>query len=349
MNVLMVGVDKERIGGMWTVAENYIKNEKFNSSVNLYYVATSTCGSILKRSFKMLRGYMQCVYVLATKRIDLVHIHMAEKGSVFRKGRVARWAKMLNKKVIIHMHAGPFMAWYDTLSLQKRKKVCKIIEQADKVFVLGEFWKKEMESILPQDKIEVLYNGVNCLNENPYSSESKDIVFFGLLKRTKGIYDLIDATALLDKKIDPDIKVRLCGTDEEGNIPEYIQNKNLQNRIILEGWVGAEKRDRILREAMISVLPSYFEGLSMTVIEAMAYGVPVVTTNISTMPELIADSGMLVEPGDSQRLAELIYSMISEKQLRKNCSDRLYSRAKEIFSIETMVANTVNVYSKLLL
>ena len=77
MNVLMVGVDRNRVGGMWTVAETFINNEWFNQKVNLYYVATSTGGSKIKRIKKMLEGYLKILICLTTKEIDIVHIHMA--------------------------------------------------------------------------------------------------------------------------------------------------------------------------------------------------------------------------------------------------------------------------------
>ena len=79
LNVLMVGVDEGRIGGMWSVAETYIKNETYNKFVNLKYVATSTGGSKFKRTIKMFSGYLKILVYLSEKKVDIVHIHMAEK------------------------------------------------------------------------------------------------------------------------------------------------------------------------------------------------------------------------------------------------------------------------------
>lgn len=119
MNVLMVGVDKKRVGGMWTVAETFLNNEWFNREVNLYYVATSTSGSKIKRVIKMLEGYFIIIKILLSKKIDIVHIHMAEKGSVYRKGIVIKLGKLFGAKIIVQMHAGPILAWYKKLSKKK--------------------------------------------------------------------------------------------------------------------------------------------------------------------------------------------------------------------------------------
>ena len=79
MNVLMVGVDKNRVGGMWTVAETYINDRDYNTAVNMKYIATSTCGSKIKRTAIMLIGYIKIVMTLMFGKIDIIHIHMAEE------------------------------------------------------------------------------------------------------------------------------------------------------------------------------------------------------------------------------------------------------------------------------
>ena len=133
MRVLMVGVDEKRYGGMWTVANNYIKNKKFNEKVDLDYVATSTNGNAFKRLFFMFKGFKKIKRILKNKKIDIVHIHMAERGSTFRKGHIAMMTKKKGCKVVVQLHAGPFMAWYNTLKESKKKKIVKIFECSDKV------------------------------------------------------------------------------------------------------------------------------------------------------------------------------------------------------------------------
>lgn len=348
MNVLMVGVGPERLGGMWTVAQCYLENEDFCDKTGLAYIPTSTNGSILKRSLFMLCGYWKIWKHLRRVKPSVVHIHMAEKGSTFRKGFVAKMAKKHGCKVVIQMHAGPFMAWYETLEPKKQNKVEEILSYADKFFVLGDYWKEQMARLVNPNKMDVLYNGIPIPESNAYSLQSKDLVFFGVFKKEKGIYDLIDAMALVDSCLDKDIKLKLCGKDLEGNIHAYIAEKGLTDRIQLMGWCGAAERDEILRHAAIDILPSYFEGLSMTVIEAMAYGVPMLTTNISTMGELLGDGIRRVEPGDVQALADTILQLMNDPSLRKQWSDQEYDRAKNIFAIEKNIQKTYDTYCELL-
>ncbi|MCX4364235.1 MAG: glycosyltransferase family 4 protein [Bacilli bacterium] len=348
MRVLMVGVDEKRYGGMWTVANNYIKNKKFNEKVDLDYVATSTNGNAFKRLFFMFKGFKKIKRILKNKKIDIVHIHMAERGSTFRKGHIAMMTKKKGCKVVVQLHAGPFMAWYNTLKESKKKKIVKIFECSDKVLVLGEYWKKELASIINPDKMEVLYNGVQIPNRNLFDISSENIVYMGVLKREKGIYDLIDAIESINEKIPQNIKVLLCGNDLEGDIAALIKEKKLENRIKLLGWIDEQKRDDVYRKSLISVLPSYFEALSMTIIEAMSYGIPIITTNISTMREILGEKAMLVKPGNVKQLANSILKIVNDKEKLNEMSKDEYNIVCKKFSIENNIAQTLDIYSNLM-
>ncbi len=343
MNVLMVGVGPKRVGGMWTVAEQYITSEDFNEKVNLTYVSTSTNGSMLIRFLYMILGYIKILWILSTKPIEIVHIHMAEKGSVFRKGRVARWGKLKNKKVIIHLHAGPFMAWYKKTSPNTQRRICKIMGYSDLVFVLGEYWKRELSEIIPEEKMIVLYNGVECPKINQYNIQAKNIVYFGVMKKEKGTYDLIEAIHQINDKLPEETKVVLCGNDLEGDIRQVIANAGLSKRFELPGWVVGNEKEHIFSDAMIDVLPSYYEGLSMTVLEAMARGIPIITTDISTMPELL-EKDRLIKPGDSKALANEILKLIESAELRMNISNSQYHDACEKFSVANFISRTIVSY-----
>lgn len=348
LNVLMVGVDEGRIGGMWSVAETYIKDESYNKFVNLKYVATSTGGSKFKRAIKMISGYLKIVAYMLRRNIDIVHIHMAEKGSVYRKGFVIKLAKLFKIKTVVQMHAGPIMSWYNTLGDRQKTRVKEILNSPDKLLVLGNYWKEQLCEIVPNNKIEVLYNGTDCALDNRYNVNGNYITFMGMITKRKGAYDLINAVKLIDKDLPNYIKIILCGFDEENKAKEYARGLNLIHQILFPGWIDREKKNEILLNSCICVLPSYFEGLSMTVIESIAYGVPIVATNISTMPEIIGDEIHMVIPGDINDLAMTIKDLVSDKSKRLSQSCYLYNRAKSIFSIDNNICKTLRIYYKCL-
>lgn len=344
MNVLMVGVDEKKAGGMWSVAKTYIDDQRYNCEVHLTYIATATEGSLKTRIFKMAVGYIKVIAALILDSIDIVHIHMAERGSVYRKGGVALLARLFRKKVVIQMHAGPIMAWYSQLPWLQKVLVRNIFNRCDKMLVLGEYWKMQLQEIVAPEKLTVLYNGANCPEYNQYNPDGKYILFLGMLTREKGVFDLINAVALVRHELPENLKILLCGYDKDGKVKEYLSREGLKEKVLLAGWIDASTREKIFSSTRFFVLPSYFEGLSMAVIEAMCYGIPVITTNISTMPELVGNDIPLVQPGDIKALAQQIKLLSADTGLCKKESEMLFKRARTLFCSEINISNTLAIY-----
>jgi len=349
VNVLMVGVDKGRVGGMWTVAENYLTCNKFVENTNLQYVSTSTNGSKLYRLRKMLNGFKKINDILRRNKISILHIHMAERGSAFRACVSAWIGRRYETKVILHMHAGLFLAWYKTLNGIKKRLIDNVFEKSDAVIVLGDYWKKTLSSIVDENKIKVVYNGVDIINENPYNLSARNISFFSILNRNKGIYDFLKAIELIKDKIPKDVKIKLYGNDLEGDVQNKITEYDLTMIVEFVGWVKGSQKEDALASTMISVLPSYYEGLSMTALEAEQHGIPFVTTDISTMREIVGDSIPLIKPGDHIGLADLLIELIQNESLRVRWSTVEFERQHEMFSINKQIKDTLMIYEDLVL
>ncbi len=160
MKLLMVGVSPDRTGGMWTVANNFIQNKDFVKKTNLEYVATSTNGSLMHRIKFMIKSFFEIRKKLKKDKFDIVYVHMAEKGSVFRKGYVLKLAKKKKCKTIIQMHAGPIMEWYNSCGRIKKRMAKKIFNRADIFLVLGDYWKKEITSIVNKISLYGINSGI---------------------------------------------------------------------------------------------------------------------------------------------------------------------------------------------
>lgn len=347
-NVLMVGVDKTSIGGMLTVAKHFLDDKKYLDAVNVYYVGTATRKSPLIKMLYFMVKIPWIIAILCTKKIDIVHVHMAEKTSVYRKGLVMRIARLFRCKIICQMHAGPFMEWYRQLSPSKQKHIKKIINIPDRMLVLGNYWLEQMKEIVNPSKLGVLYNGVIIPEENNYDAAiAKDISFFGHLKTTKGIYDFLDAISIIKNDLPIDTKINLCGISDEFDIEKELIKRELDKIVLYHGWVVGEKKRDIISRTAISVLPTYVEGLSMTVLEGMAMGIPVVTTNITTMPEIIDEIVEMIDPGNANALANAMLTLMCSEQKRKEISDKEYKRVRDVFSVERMIEITLNEYSNI--
>lgn len=351
MNVLMIGVDKKSIGGMLTVVENYINNEEFSQKTNLSYIPTVTNSFKLEKITFFLKSLIKIIYVILSKNINIVHVHMAEKGSVFREGLVVLIANALGCKTIIHMHGATIEEWYNNQSNFIKKIVSKIFKKADKIFVLGVIWREFMEKIVKEpSKIEVVYNAVTVPQNKLYNTEAKNIIFLGMLIQRKGIYDLLQAISRIKDKLPSDIKVKLYGADKNNNIYEKINELHLEKKVEYCGWLTNNNKDKCFKNTLINVLPSYNEGLPMTILETMSYGIPNISTNIAAIPEAISnnENGILLKPGDIDSLSNSILKLVSDSDMRKEYSKKSFSLVKEKFDITYHLQKVYRIYCSLL-
>jgi len=351
MNVLMVGVDKTSIGGMLTVVENYWNSEFFCKKTNLRYIPSVINKSPLIKILYFLIAFLRIFACILLHQIDIVHIHMAERTSVYREGLVAKFAKILRCKVIIHMHGADIEQWYDSLGSIKKKITRYFISCADKVIILGENWRSFMERIVSNKKrIEVVYNAVDVPPYNKYNPDAKNIIFLGMIIPRKGILDLLDALKSIELQLPKDIKVLLYGNDKNKNIQALISERNLEKRVSFCGWLDGKNRACCFQTAIINVLPSYHEGLPMSILETMAYGVPNISTTIAAIPEVIknGENGMIVNPGDVSSLANAILYLATEKKLRKKFSEASYETICKKFAIEQHLNHIISLYETVL-
>ncbi len=348
INVLMVGVDKSSIGGMRTVSENYIKSKAYNEHCNLFYVSTATRKNALMKVFFFAIKMPIIFFILLFKKIDIVHVHMAEKNSVFRKGVIIQLSKIIGCKIIIHMHAGPFMNWYGNLSCRTQRRVKRILDKANIILVLGKFWKEQAKDIIGEERIKVLYNGVECPPINNYNALAKDISFVGHLRKEKGIFEFLESIKSIRSKLPESTKIHLCGSSDQFDIKQKLSEMGIDDIVYFHGWLNNTNLKKIFSNTAINVLPTYIEGLSMSVLESMAAGIPIITTNITTMPELLDGIIEMITPGDISALSNIILDLIYDSDKRKKISDTEYERVKTCFSTDKMIQQTIAVYEMVL-
>lgn len=351
MNVLMIGVDKKSVGGMLTVVENYTNDEEFIKKTHLTYIPTVTNSSKLVKVLFFIKALLKIIFIIIHKKIDIIHIHMAEKGSVFREGLVLVIGKTLGCKTIIHMHGATIEDWYIKQKSCVKKLIRKIFNSADRILVLGYVWKKFMDTLIEDEsKTIVLYNAVKVPEHNHYNTKATHIIFLGLLLQRKGIDDLLKSVAQIKEKLPEYIKVKLYGSDLTGDIKEKIKKLQLDNVIEYCGWLTEDKKQECFSNTLINILPSYNEGLPMSILETMAYGIPNITTNIAAIPEAITNEkeGILINPGDINGLSDGILKIVYDSDIRKKYSQNSYSRAKTEFNLNIHIDKIYSIYLELL-
>lgn len=352
MKVLMVGVDRTTKGGMWTVVENYLRSEEFNKNVQLKYIPTSITGSLIKRMFFSFFAILKVLIFTIFNNYEILHVHMSERGSIFRKNIIMKISKIRKAKVVIHMHGAEFEKWFELLKQSKKKRVIDILNSCDKILILGNYWNEFIGSLMKdKTKIVVLYNSVYVPNKYYYNEKSKKVLFLGLIGKRKGIYDLLDSVLFINRNERFIGEICLYGPDntEEG-INNIIEKKGLQDYVKYCGWLRNEDKEKVFKDTAINILPSYNEGLPMTILETMAYGIPSISTDVAAIPEVINETnGMLIEPGNVEKLAKNLNSILKNTSRRKEISYNAYKIIQEKFSIDNHIKKLLNVYQQLVM
>lgn len=354
MNVLMIGVDDASVGGMLTVVNNYRTNEYFCKKTNLQYIATVIRANKLKKITTFISKIPEIIFTIKNKKIDIVHVHMAERGSVYREGMVVLIARAMGCKTVIHMHGANIETWYDNRVALNKMLISWIFNQADRMIILGENWRPFMERVMRghEDKIRVLHNAVQVESCDMANENARNILFYGMLIQRKGIDDLLEAFSSLIREIPDDICLTLYGDDHDAD--EKIQTKiakyDASNRIKYQGWLTEENRREVFHNSLINVLPSYNEGLPMTILESMGYGIPNIATNIAAIPEAIDNgmNGFVIQPGNVRELKDSMKKLVTDKDLWKKFSENAYNDAKNKFSIQAHISTLLKIYNQLL-
>lgn len=257
------------------------------------------------------------------RRIEVLHLHMAEYGSVLRKGLLVYLGKVLGIPVVIHMHSAKFTTMWETASPRRKSAMLAVFRHSDAIIVLGEFWRKYLVNNLnqPAAKVHIIPNGVPdpgpSLRRSAAGAETLNILLAGTVGQRKGIGDLLEALARPHLR-EFSWQLSIAGGGEVELYREKARQLGIANRVNFLGWVNLDEVSRLMRSADIFVLPSYQEGLPMAIIEAMANALPVVSTPVGSIPDMIRDgeTGMLVPPGDSSALAAAILRLLQSPELR---------------------------------
>lgn len=348
INVLMCGSDVGRTkGGIVSVISNYL-NYAVWKNVELTYIPTHMDGTKKQKLSIFYRALPKIRTVLKNGDADVVHLHMSERGSVYRKAKIVKLCRQQGVPVIIHHHGAEFLETVYAMKPSKRKKVQSMLEAADLNLVLSRDFKKELKQIAPNAAIEVLPNAVQTFSFAAGGDRSY-ITTLGRLGSRKGTYDLIKAMKIADTELAPNVKLCLCGDGELDEVKKKISESGLQDRIAHIGWVQGEQKLEILCRTMMHVLPSYKEGLPMSILETMGMGIPNIASRVNAIPEVIEDheNGILIDAGEPEQLAGAILELAKSEELREKLGTAAKQHIDENYTLEIHLEKLEKIYATL--
>ena len=351
MKVLMIGPSETKApGGMAAVIRGIRESGLLGREFEIHSFPSYIDGSLPLRLFYSAWAYFRFQWCFG--KYDLFHIHVAERGSTFRKSFYLRTVKRAGKKAVVHIHGAEYLDFYDSLEGRRKQIADDLFGQADLVLALSESWKRELESRFPIDTCRILCNGVDLVELEGAVTDNwqhrNSFLMLGRMGERKGTYDLIDAVELALRQ-NPRLKVCLAGDGEVEKVRTLVAGRGLEEHIIVTGWIGRKEKLALLQKAATVVLPSYHEGLPMSVLEGMAAGKAIISTTVGGIPEAVTGGdGILIKPGDVPALAESLLRCSSDRGLLLSMAQKNRERAEELFGIQRMHRNLAQYYRQLM-
>jgi glycosyltransferase involved in cell wall biosynthesis len=226
----------------------------------------------------------------------------------------------------------------------------KLLRRSDMITAVSKGVAQELSGYgLNPNGVDVIWNGVDeavfvpALNKN----EDKYILYTGRLSARKGLFDLVECGRYVCNEY-PDLKFIILGKGELlDKLKARVDDLGLKDKFIFTGFVNSENLIRLYQNATIFVLPSHYEGLPTTLLEAMSCRLPVVATYISGNVDVIENgkNGILIPPKSPQKMAEAISILLEDEELKKKLGENARKTIEQRFTWDIICNNILKCYT----
>ena len=321
---MTIGIEYRIVRGGVAAVENVYSTffQPFN------HVATTVEKGAARKAFICVKAIIVFLgWMLFHKEIKIVHVHGSSGTSFWRKRIFIYIAKAFNKKVVYHMHGGRFADF----THEHDHAVRALVKKCDCIIALSDYWKGFFENELGCKNVVIIKNVITAPVLRPNKSDRFSLLFLGLLGHNKGIYDLLDCLTEHRDEFRNKLRLYVGGNGEVEKVKQIIASNDLSDIVSFEGWVSGDNKIELLNKANAYILPSYHEGLPISILEAMSYSLPIISTNVGGIPEILKDgeNGYLIEPGDKEAMYKSIKSLMSDADLCKKMGECSKSKVSE--------------------
>ena len=305
------------------------------------------------------KGYLEFRSALRRLSCDLVHI-----PNLFSIPRVLPCPYVMTvHDMLEHMsRARQQTGFWGSVHVQMTKQV---LRRAARIFAVSNFTRTDIEKYfdIPSSRIEVVYNAIDerflrghatpadrDLIAQRYQVTYPFLLYAGRISPHKNVVRMIEAFSALKTELEkdqlyPDLKLIIIGDDLSGNpdLRRTVIRSGVQNDVRFLGFVPIEVLRIFYDEAKVFVFPSLYEGFGLPPLEAMAHGTPVVTSNVSSLPEVVGNAAVMVNPENVFEIMRALHRVLTDKALRDRMKERSYRQAAK-FSWEISVRRILDVY-----
>jgi glycosyltransferase involved in cell wall biosynthesis len=289
----------------------------------------------------------------AARGRDVVHIHsaLAPAVTVVRAALLALAGRSRGCLVVVHAHGGGIHFW---LTSRWRRRLLRLaMRPAHRVVAVWTAGRDTLDEVLPHGRVLLIDNGVplEAYPDRPpgQGHEPPRLLFVGLLTPRKGVLDLLSASRLLrDRGVMHELWL-LGGTPDEGPEAEAQVRAGLDDGVRLLGTRPPEEMPAAFADADVFCLPSWWEAMPLSILEAMAAGLPVVATDVGDVGRAVADgvTGYVVPDRAPELLADALQTLLIDPALRQRMGAAGRARVADMFSVDVTVGQVSALYAEL--
>jgi glycosyltransferase involved in cell wall biosynthesis len=289
----------------------------------------------------------------ARGRLAVVHLNLAERGSVYRKAALLAAAKLAGGRALLHLHAAQIVQFHASMGPGGKWLLRWMFRSADHCVVLGEVWRRWVSDTfgIKSNRISVVYNGVPATaakqRTTPVDGRFR-LLFVGNLLERKGVKDLLQAFAAPALRA-RDIELTMAGGGPVEQYRAMAQQLGIADRVTFTGWVSQDDARTLMVNADALILPAYDEGLPLVILEALASATPVICTPVGSIPEVLADAetALFVTPGDEAGIAAAIINLIDHPALGRRIAAAGSALYQRLFTMEAFARSVGSLYAML--
>jgi glycosyltransferase involved in cell wall biosynthesis len=287
----------------------------------------------------------------AARGRDIVHIHsaLAPTVTVLRAALLALAGRARGCSVIVHAHGGNIQTWLTTPWRRALMRLAML--PAHRVVAVWTAGREALRQVLPEARVALIDNGVpvDAALEAPGANDPPRVLYVGLLTPRKGVLDLLEAARLLRERGVPHELWLLGGTPDEGPQAEAEVRAGLDDSTRLLGTRPPEEMPAAFADADVFCLPSWWEAMPLSVLEAMAAGLPVVATDVGDVARAVEDggTGYVVPVQSPVRLADALEKLLRDPVLRRRMGAAARERVTAMFSADVTAGEVSALYAQL--
>lgn len=367
--VLVVGPRPTQVGGLATFIDILLSSPYMRERYELIQldITRGARGAGVANRFTLIniayfvRQVIQFGRIVIRDRPLLMHVPVNSFWAFWKDAAFILMARVVGMKVVAHLHGGLFARYYRDSPPLIQRLIGRVMCVADVVIALSQSWKRFLlEEVRSDINIEVIPNTVDfmfarVLDDGSYGRDrsANQVLFVGRLGHPKGVFDILKAVPLVVERR-PDVRFLFAGTEERkgvrAQIVQVCAQTKLNDAVQFLGQVAGQAKLDLFLKASVFILPSYGENLPFVLLEAMGAGLPVVTTPVGGIPELVEDgrNGFLIQPGDYQALAHRIVRLLEDTPLRAEMAKANRERIRSSYMPEVAMSRFDQVYNRLL-